>query len=85
MYNYICPPASSSPPLAGRRHADPLRLQGAEVVGHVKVALLDPAQVDHVHHVIDGDAGLSDVGCYDDLADARRGSLKHLHRVCVKG
>ena len=40
---------------------------------------LDFATVDNKHDIIDGNARLGDVGCYDDLSDSLRWSIKHLH------
>ncbi len=37
------------------------------------------ATVDDVHYVINGDAGLSDVSCYNYLPDSLGRSIKYLH------
>ena len=69
-------PARPAPPLQQVGLAGP----GGGIVRHVVVRReqldLGHAAVNDIHHVLDGDAGLSDVGADDDLGDARRHLLE---------
>jgi hypothetical protein len=64
-------------PLGGGRPADPVRLQHGDVRQRVEGLLLHLAGVNDVDDVVEGDAGLRDVGGEDELATAR-GRLEHL-------
>lgn len=70
-------PARPAPPLQQVGLAGP----GGGVVRHVVVRReqldLRLAAVNDVDHVLDGDAGLGDVGADDDLGDAGRHLLEH--------
>ena len=77
-------PARPAPPLQQVGLAGP----GGGVVRHVVVRReqldLGLAAVNDVHHVLDGDAGLGDVGADDDLGDAGRHLFEHCALVLAR-